>query len=130
MNNQNHKKLFSSADAILIAVIAAACLLFFAWRHFTQPDAMRIIIEKDGKTVYTASLSASAAPQTFFVDGTNVEVYVHANGAVVISSDCPDQTCVHTGELHHAGDTAVCLPNRVVVRLEGENAPAVDGITG
>ena len=35
------------------------------------------------------------------------------------SSDCPDQVCVRTGTLTRAGQIAVCLPNRVVVRLVG-----------
>lgn len=129
MNSKN-KKLLSSADAILIFALLAVCLLFFVWRHFTQPDTVRIVIEKDGKIVYTAPLTETTEPQTFFVEGTAVEVHIEAGMAAIVSSDCPDQTCVHMGELHAAGDAAACLPNRVVLRLEGDRAASVDGITG
>ena len=45
------------------------------------------------------------------------------------ASDCPDQVCVRTGTLTRAGQTAVCLPNRVVVRLTGGTAE-VDAVAG
>lgn len=44
-------------------------------------------------------------------------------------STCPDQVCVRTGALTRPGQTAVCLPNRVIVRLTG-GEPEVDAIAG
>lgn len=35
-------------------------------------------------------------------------------------SPCHNQYCVHQGWLKHAGEVAVCLPNRVSVELSGE----------
>lgn len=44
-------------------------------------------------------------------------------------SSCSDQVCVRTGTLTRTGQTAVCLPNRAVVRLTG-GEPEVDVIAG
>lgn len=44
--------------------------------------------------------------------------------AFVLSSDCPDKTCVKTGVLTMAGQKSVCLPNGVILSLEG-NGPTV-----
>ena len=44
-------------------------------------------------------------------------------------STCPDQVCVRTGTLTRSGQTAVCLPNRVILRLTG-GAAGVDAIAG
>ena len=35
-------------------------------------------------------------------------------------SDCPGEDCVHSGWISAPGRSAVCLPNRVEIRLEGE----------
>ena len=43
-------------------------------------------------------------------------------------SDCPDKICIHNGWLGREGEQAVCLPNRVIVRLTGAQAPAVDAV--
>lgn len=45
------------------------------------------------------------------------------------ASSCPDQVCVRTGTLTRAGQTAVCLPNRVIVRLSGGETE-VDAVAG
>jgi hypothetical protein len=52
------------------------------------------------------------------------------NGAIAfVESDCPDKVCVHTGYISKPGQAAVCLPNRVAVRISGAtvdlNAPDV-----
>ncbi len=52
-----------------------------------------------------------------------------ADGRVrVLSSDCPDQVCVHTGWLSRDGDTAACVPAGVSVRVEGGEESPVDAV--
>ena len=36
-----------------------------------------------------------------------------------LSSPCTNQYCVHQGWLYHAGQAAICLPNRVSLELLG-----------
>jgi hypothetical protein len=45
----------------------------------------------------------------------------------VIEANCPDRDCVKRGWLKKPGDSAVCLPHRLVIRLTGESE--VDGVT-
>lgn len=124
------KKLFSLADGILILGLVCVCLLFFIFRAFNQPHELRVVVEKHGEIVYEQRLSEDADPFEFTVEDTAVVISVHGTTVAVVSSDCPDQTCVLTGTLQKAGDTAVCLPNQVIVRILGSRPAAVDGITG
>ena len=57
--------------------------------------------------------------RTIDLDGHNV-IVLSGRTARMQSADCRDQVCVRTGTLTHAGQVAVCLPNRVVVRLTGD----------
>ena len=52
-------------------------------------------------------------------NGIQLTVELSPEGARVASSTCPDQVCVHTGLLTRAGESAICLPARATLRLEG-----------
>ena len=67
-------------------------------------------------------LSQLTGPETLSLTGENgVEVTITftPQGAAVTASTCPDQVCVQTGQLTRAGESAICLPARVTLRLEG-----------
>jgi len=38
----------------------------------------------------------------------------------VIEADCPDKIDVKQGHIHRIGETIVCLPNRLVIEIKGE----------
>lgn len=48
-----------------------------------------------------------------------MEFEIADGGVRVKSSDCPDKICVKTGLVSHEGMSAVCMPNRVIVTVEG-----------
>lgn len=135
MKNTNKKtagRLLARPDILLIAVLLLVSLAFLLPRFSGNTDALYAVIEHDGAVVDTIRLDELGEPVTFFIDNTQVEITLDQNGAAVIASDCADQTCVRTGRLTRAGEAAVCLPNRIVVRLTGQagSEPALDGITG
>lgn len=46
----------------------------------------------------------------------------------IVESDCPGMDCVHSGWISGKGRSLVCLPNRVEIRIEGEEDSEVDFI--
>jgi len=56
-------------------------------------------------------------------------VVVVENGSVSIrESDCPQKLCVRMGSVDQTGESLVCVPNRVVVTVEGGDDEEPDGI--
>ena len=58
-------------------------------------------------------------------------IYLPEKGFYVESAACPDQVCVHSGYINKAGQSIVCVPNKVTIRLlagGGEGDAALDGI--
>ena len=51
------------------------------------------------------------------------------DGAHFVSSPCPDKICVNKEIIKRAGESAVCLPQRVSVRIEGGDSE-IDSVTG
>jgi hypothetical protein len=45
------------------------------------------------------------------------------------AADCPDKLCVKQRSIAKEGETIVCLPHRVVVKISGGERPVIDGVT-
>ncbi len=87
-----------------------------------SPKGTIAIVEVDGQVALEQNLSQLTEPETHTLigeQGIEVVIALSPQGASVISSTCPDQVCVKTGQLTRAGESAICLPARVTLRLEG-----------
>ena len=54
--------------------------------------------------------------------GEAVIRYEPDRGFAVVQSTCPDQVCVKSGFISAAGQTVVCVPNQIFLRLETKKA--------
>ena len=99
-----------AAVLLLAAGVAAALALgqgggqLYAWREDALVERVQLTDETD---------------RTIDLDGHNV-IVLAGRTARMQSADCRDQVCVRTGTLTRAGQAAVCLPNRVVLKLVGD----------
>lgn len=107
-----------------LLVLALVLLIGFSFPlALGRRPGSRVIIEADNRTVFTAPLSGV---RQFDIPGplgvTRMEI---DNGAVrVLSSPCPQKICIGLGAARHAGDLLACVPNRILVRIEGEREGA------
>ena len=122
--------LFRKRDLLifLLAVILAGAG-FLQW--LPKSGAPVAVIEQDGQEVRRVELDSIVQPETLVLEGEiSVTVLLKPGQVSIIHSDCPDQICVNTGVLTRPGQSAVCLPARVAVRIVGETQSGVDGMTG
>ncbi|MGI6254283.1 MAG: NusG domain II-containing protein [Acutalibacter sp.] len=86
------------------------------------PQGRTAVVERDGEVVLRQDLSQLTEETTYTIqgaDGVELTITLSPTGAEVSSSTCPDQVCVRTGRLTRAGESAICLPAKVSLRLEG-----------
>lgn len=119
------RKLFSMKDGFLIALLL---LLGGVWLVFSRGSmgAARVVAERNGEVVFSQELSQVSEPKEISLSGENgltLVLTLYPDGVQVTKADCPDRLCVGAGKLKRAGETAVCLPARLSVRLEGEKGP-------
>ena len=112
--------------AALLAHLLLALAVFFGARRFA-PAGETVLIEQNGETVFSARLADLGEARVLEIGGAAVEV--SRRGARFLESDCPDRLCVKAGLLTRAGESAVCLPNRVSVRITGGGG-SIDAVTG
>lgn len=115
------KKFITSKDLPFFTLLLALLGALLLWLALAPPATVAIV-EQNGEQVLTRSLSQLTQPEELVLEGENgitLTVTLTARGAAITASTCPDQTCVRTGTLRKAGETALCLPARVALRLEG-----------
>ena len=118
------KRFFRPADIIIIAVllIVSALLLLIP-----KKEAGKAVIIKDGEVISETDLTKITEPYTVTLDG-GIEILFEKNAVSFVSSDCANKLCIHAGKLTKAGDTAVCLPNKTLIRIKGKTVN--DAVTG
>lgn len=122
--------LFQKRD-LLIFLLAAVLAGVGFWQWIPGSGAPVAVIEQDGKEIRRVELNSITQPETLVLDGEiSVTVLLEPGQVSIIHSDCPDQICVNTGVLTRPGQSAVCLPARVAVRIVGKSESSVDGMTG
>lgn len=130
--DMERRRLFVKREwpVLLVIALAAVIALGLAW---SRPAGVTAVVERDGQTVMTRDLSRLAEPESVRITGENgisLTVEFSGKGVRITEAGCPDKTCQRTGQLTRAGESAVCLPGRVVLRLEGpDNAAGIDAET-
>lgn len=117
----SQRKLLSKKEIPFFLALAAVLLALIAANQ-KAPPATVAAVEVDGRLIAQRELAQLTGPETLTVAGRGditLTVEFSPEGVRITEADCPDKTCVRTGTLTRAGESAVCLPGRVVVRLEG-----------
>lgn len=126
-------KFFKRGDFLLIAVMIFLSLAFLIPKTLSEPEDAKLtaVVMVDGEAVKRISFSEMNNELTYRVPcEKEVWLTVSPDAVWFSESDCPDHTCIRTGKLKRAGDTAACIPNRVIVVIEGaKNTDAPDVIT-
>ncbi len=117
---RNHMKLtFCKADILAIAIVAVIAVLvsIIFWTSVGSEEGNMVIIYQDGSLIRELSLGTDTE---VVIEGDYENVVTIKDGKTAITrSDCPGTDCVHSGWIHEAGRSIVCLPNRVELRIEG-----------
>lgn len=115
-------------DSILIAVVLVLVLGGFFLLKLTGKPGDRAVVLIDGKE--RASYPLSEELQTVIQTGENTNTLVIRDGkASVAEATCPDGICVAHRPISKVGETIVCLPHKVVVKVVSASENDVDIVT-
>lgn len=125
--------MLKKGDIILVALVAAIVVLGFAgtylYKSSTAGTGKVAVIKQNNNVIREIDLNKIKEPQRIQIDGDYTTVILAEDGRIRFEeANCPDLVCVKSGWLTENGDMAVCLPNRVSVKIEGTN-DTVDGVT-
>ena len=118
-------------DLIFVAILLVAALaLFFVMRTLQARDTgtgAQAVVTVEGREIGRYPLKKNG---TFPLNGGTNILVVENGEAWVSEANCPDKVCMGMGKISRNGEFIACLPNRLLVVVEGaaEDSP-VDGMT-
>ena len=105
---------------ILCCISVPICLSLFAGN-----DEKSVVVSVDGKVVKQLDLSED---EVFEINGVKVEI--KDGTAKVTDSDCPDKLCMDMKKAKNVGDSIICVPNKVSVKIVGTGEKEADVVAG
>ena len=108
---------FKPADFLFLAisVILIALSLIVLSGNSAGP-AVAVIKVKDTEYIYPLN-----QPRELEFEGVldKAHLIIHDGCIEFVESPCRDKICIHMGQAREDGDFLACLPNRIIVTIEG-----------
>ncbi len=121
-----HRLTIKKADIAVIAFllfIAAAVFMISGKNADCTAE-----ISVDGEIIKTIELWKN--DETVTVDtGNGVIIKAEKNEIFFVESDCSGKNCIACGRLSSPGDTAVCIPNKTIIKLTGNKNGLPDAVS-
>lgn len=119
------RRIPTPADWLLALLLVALSLGSWVWWSRRPPGSQLVVDSAERLQRHPLELD-----QVLYLDGPLGQSRVEVAGrqARIAASPCPEQRCVLQGWIHRQGETAACLPNHLVLRIEGGDG-AVDALS-
>ncbi|MBQ0041582.1 MAG: NusG domain II-containing protein [Clostridiales bacterium] len=121
------KQYIRKADIILLIVLIIVGLASTAYVAMSRTGGDTVIIEQNGKMYAKYSLFEDRSVTIEGKHSTNI-VTIKGGQVWMEESTCKNQVCVRHSKISAGGESIICLPNRVVVRVEGKGG-GYDAVT-
>ena len=113
------KKLIGKNDIILIGALLAALAAMLCILLVGKRSGSFVVVSVDSGEVISFPLSQDVVYEIEGYDGGRNTLVIENGRAWLEDSTCPDHLCEHMGKIDTAGQSVICLPNRVVVEVRG-----------
>lgn len=85
-----------------------------------KKQGSKLVVKVDGQVLYTKSFSNETIEKKIeTVYGYNL-LEIGPDYVQVISASCPNKLDVKQGKISRVGESIICLPNHLLVTIEGE----------
>ncbi|MBP5744943.1 MAG: NusG domain II-containing protein [Lachnospiraceae bacterium] len=116
-------------DLILLAMfILNAAILFFIINRTDEIKGDYVLITLNNSEYARIPLNKDTVLSIDSDKGKNT-VVVSDKEVYVESADCPDQICVDHAHIMYEGETIVCLPHRLIIKIVSEEGSETDAIS-
>ena len=108
---------------IIIALVLAGIFLIITLNG-KRGNTVEIVV--DGEVTASFTMDSDTEYRVETDQGWNI-VRIKGGYVTVIESDCPNQICVKHKEISKSGESIICLPHKMIVRITG-GEPETDAI--
>ena len=114
-------------DIGIAAVVLLAAVLML-WIPFAQGTGEKLeITTPDATYIYDLSKDQTLSLES---NGYTLQVVIFAGEARVSACNCPDGVCVASGRISKSGESILCAPAGVTLRVVGKGESDADFVAG
>ena len=115
-------------DLILIIAILVVAVLALVVFKATQKEGSRAVVTVDGEIVAQYSIDENINETIETKYGKNI-LEIKDKIVYISKADCPDKICEKHRPISNSGESIVCLPHKLVVKIEnGDNTNPLDAL--
>ena len=114
-------------DIILAAVLVVIAALIWLFIYMARSEGAYVLVTVDGEVFGEYPLDTDA--EICIGDDESYNILVIKDGSAAITkASCPDKLCVNQGKINYDGQSIICLPNKVVVEVQGGEMSDYDAV--
>ncbi len=115
------KRVFSRRDGLFMGGSLFAGLLGLFFFSMQRDGAAREVVVYVGDQEYARyDLQKALETEIEGIRGGSNHLEIRNGKARVTEATCPDHICMRQGEISEIGQVLVCMPNQVIIAIEGE----------
>lgn len=125
-------KIFKKMDIVIIVVLIISSFIphfIYSSIGFKNNKDLYATIKVDGEIHNTIDLPTTSE-EKFIIqteNGTNT-ILVNNNEINIVHADCKDELCVKQGSISKIGKTLICLPNKLIIEIKGDEYDSSDDL--
>ncbi len=104
------------ADLLLVAFLLIATALSYIIIRAESTDGSYAVVWVEGGETKKYSLSKNG---TYVLNGGTNTMVIKDGKVHMEDAQCPDKLCIHMGTISYTGQSIICLPNKLVITVEG-----------
>lgn len=108
---------------IIAAALLLACGLYLISQVSLGTKASSVVVTVDGQERLRRPLAMEDTYEIRQPDGAVNVIAVEGGAVYMKEANCRDGLCIRQGRMKNGAKTIVCLPHKVVVRMEGDAPP-------
>ncbi|NEZ76775.1 NusG domain II-containing protein [Clostridium botulinum] len=119
---------------IVSVLLALSVISIIFLKFFVKSENAVAVIKQNGKIIEKVDLSKVKEKRQLKINyndkdhkGYNI-IEIDKGSIRFIDADCPDKVCIKSGVLKKPGETAACLPHKLIITIE-KNDKEVDEVS-
>ena len=121
-------------DILLIGILLVISGLLFFFAYIAKDPGGSVTISIDGLEIMELPLKddirIELSSEHGLEEGHRNTLHIKEGKAYITDANCPDKVCENKGSVCYVGETLVCLPHKLVIKVTEGIASDMDGVAG
>lgn len=95
-------------------------------KYMNSGQGARVEVYVENKLYNTYPLDKDQKINIKEKNGRINNIHIHDKGVEMTKSNCPDKVCIHTGFIDKPGQSIVCLPHKINIKIISDDDSQLD----